>query len=104
MMTTSTEHEHPSGSARLYVWVWVWLVTLTALEVILAFQALQVAVMLLLLVSLSLVKAGLIISYFMHLVHEKRSLKLSLIPPLILVIVLLFVFFPDSIRLNELKP
>ena len=103
-MTPSTEHEHPLGSTKLYIWVWVWLVILTVLEVILAFQALRVIVMLLFLVSLSLVKAGLIISYFMHLLHEKRSLKLSLIPPLILVIVLLFVFFPDSIRLYEMKP
>jgi cytochrome c oxidase subunit 4 len=52
---------------------------------------------------LSIVKAGLIMAYFMHLRFEKQALVLSLIPSLIVVISLLFVFFPDSLRLLELR-
>ena len=40
----------------------------------------------------------------MHLLEEKHSLKLSLIPALVFVIALLFFFFPDAVRLNEMKP
>ena len=101
-MSSSTDNGH--GSSRIYIWVWLWLVALTAVEIVLAFQALPVTVMLLLLISLSLVKAGLIISYFMHLLHETRGLKWSMIPPMVIVIVLMFGFFPDSLRLLNLMP
>ena len=89
---------------KVYIWVWLWLVVLTAIEIALAFQELSTTLMLLLLISLSMLKAGLIISYFMHLQHETRGLKWTLIPPIILIIVFLFAFFPDSIRILDLRP
>jgi cytochrome c oxidase subunit IV len=48
--------------------------------------------------GLSLIKASLIIAYFMHLRYERRSLTFTLIPALIFVVGMLFVIFPDSIR------
>jgi cytochrome c oxidase subunit 4 len=60
--------------------------------------------MLLILMVLSAIKAGLIIAYFMHLRFEKPSLILSIIPAGMLVIALLFAFFPDSFRVLELRP
>ncbi len=101
-MSSETGHEH--GSTKTYIAVWVSLVALSGLEVLLAYQSLTVIVMLFLLLSLSIFKAGLIISYFMHLLQERLSLKLSLIPALVFVIALLFFFFPDAVRVNELKP
>jgi cytochrome c oxidase subunit IV len=55
------------------------------------------------LMALSIVKAGLIMAYFMHLRFEKPVLVWTLIPSLVVVISLLFVFFPDSLRLLELR-
>jgi len=66
-------------------------------------QILSLKGMLIVLMALSIVKAGLIMAYFMHLRFEKQALVLSLIPSLIVVISLLFVFFPDSLRLLELR-
>ncbi len=60
-------------------------------------------VMLLVLMILSVVKAGLIVAYFMHLKAEKMTLILSLVPAVVVVICLLFAFFPDSFRLFELR-
>ena len=37
-------------------------------------------------------------AYFMHLKFERLSLILTLIPALVVCILLLFVFFPDSFR------
>ncbi len=53
--------------------------------------------MLTLLVVLSLVKAALIVSYFMHLKYEKIGLTLLLIPSTIFCICMIIIFFmPDG--------
>jgi cytochrome c oxidase subunit IV len=100
----SIESVHAGGN-RLFVSVWVYLLILTAIEVILAYlQLFRTEVMLLVLMVLSAIKAGLIIAYFMHLRFEKPSLILSIMPVGMLVIALLFAFFPDSFRVLELRP
>jgi cytochrome c oxidase subunit IV len=60
--------------------------------------------MLFILMVLSLVKAGLIMAFFMHLRFERSSLVLTIVPVLVAVICLLFVFFPDGARLFDLRP
>ena len=102
-MSAHESHGHAHSSTRLYMIVWVTLVGLTLVEVFLAYEHLPVHLMLVLLMGLSLIKAGLIISYFMHLRFERFSLVLTLIPMWVLVTCLLFVFFPDSFRLHELR-
>jgi cytochrome c oxidase subunit 4 len=88
----------------LFLKVWIWLLLLTALEIVFALvQILPTMGMLFLLMALSFVKAGLIVAYFMHLRFERRSLVLSLMPSVLAVIALLFVFFPDGFRLLELR-
>jgi cytochrome c oxidase subunit IV len=84
--------------------VWGWLLILTGVEVFLAYEQLPLRVMLVLLMGLSLVKAALIMGYFMHLRFEKRTLILTLIPALIIVASTLAVFFPDSLRLLHMRP
>jgi cytochrome c oxidase subunit 4 len=98
-----SEHTHAEGSTRLYIGVWGVLLGLTAIEVYLGYIHLPVHLMLSLLMGLSLIKAGLIIAYFMHLRFETRTLVLTLLPMWIIVTCLLFVFFPDSFRLLELR-
>jgi cytochrome c oxidase subunit 4 len=103
-MSAEAVHEHDGSGMRLYLWVWIWLLALTALEIVLALvQILPTRGMLVLLMVLSFVKAGLIVAYFMHLRFEQRTLVLSLIPSVLAVIALLFVFFPDGFRLLELR-
>ena len=99
------ENAHAEVGNRLFVSVWVYLLILTAIEVVLAYlQLFRTEVMLLVLMVLSAIKAALIIAYFMHLRFEKPSLILSIIPAGMLVIALLFAFFPDSFRVLELRP
>ncbi|MEW5975275.1 MAG: cytochrome C oxidase subunit IV family protein [Acidobacteriota bacterium] len=88
---------------RLVFAVWIWLLVLTGIEVFLAYEQLSLHLMLILLMGLSVVKAGLIMAYFMHLRFEKRSLVLTLIPALVVVACLLVIFFPDSLRLLNLR-
>lgn len=95
--------EHFEGTKKLFVIVWISLVGLTGAEVLLAYQHLPIKVMLGLLMTLSIIKASLIISYFMHLRYERRSLALTLMPALVFVIGMMFVSFPDSIRLLAMR-
>ena len=103
-MSEAQEHAHEAGSKKLFLYVWFWLLGLTGIEVFLAYEQLGVKLMLTLLMGLSIIKATLIISYFMHLRYERRSLVLTLMPAMIFVIGMLFVFFPDSMRLLHMRP
>ncbi len=98
MSTHAEGHEHFAGSNKLFVSVWVWLLVLTAIEVFLAYIHLPLTYMLTILMGASIIKAALIVAYFMHLRFERISLVLTLVPMLVVCICLLFVFFPDSMR------
>ena len=90
--------EHFAGSNKLFISIWVWLVALTLVEIFLAYRPMSIHVMLTILLGLSIIKAALIVAYFMHLKFERLSLILTLVPMLVVCILLLFVFFPDSYR------
>lgn len=92
-------HEHEGGSMTVIFVVWGSLLFLTLVETFLAYQQLELKTMLAILMTLSIVKASLIIAYFMHLRYERRSLVLTLMPALVFVIGMMFVVFPDGLRL-----
>jgi cytochrome c oxidase subunit 4 len=93
--------EQGSGGMRPMYFVWAWLVGLTAVEVVLAYLKTPLFWMLVSLLGLSLVKAALIMAYFMHLKFERLNLVLTLIPALVLTILLLNIFYPDAMRLKS---
>ena len=90
--------EHFAGSNKLFISIWVWLVVLTLIEIFLAYRPMSIIIMLVILLGLSIIKAALIMAYFMHLKFERLSLILTLVPMLVVCILLLFAFFPDSFR------
>jgi cytochrome c oxidase subunit 4 len=99
------EEAHAGASVGTNLAVWIGLVAITFLEVFLAYEQLQPSVMLTILVVLSLVKAGMIMSWFMHLKFEKFSLVLLLIPAMIFCICMMFIFFfPEAFRLLQMRP
>src|SRR5664280_2016786 len=86
-MTNQTSHAH-EGWNRLYLVVWTVLLGLTAIEVWLAYvQVFSMRGMLTILMSLSLVKAALIVAYFMHLRFERATLVWSLNPAVVVLFV-----------------
>ncbi|SRR5579871_4861089 len=90
--------EHVGGTTQSFLVVWVALLVLTGVEIFLAYEQVPTLIMLTALIGLSIVKAALIIAYFMHLKFEKLSLFLTLFPMLVLCIILMLIFMPDSIR------
>ena len=95
--------EHFAGSNKLFISIWVWLVVLTLIEIFLAYKPMPIHLMLIVLLGLSIIKAALIVAYFMHLKFERMSLVLTLIPTAVICICLLFIVFPDSFRANDLR-
>ena len=95
--------EHFAGSNKLFISVWVWLLLLTGFEVFLGYIHLPVVYMLVILLGASIIKAALIVAYFMHLRFERLNLVLTIVPALVIAICLLLVFFPDSFRARELR-
>jgi len=104
-MTTHAigDDEHFAGSNRLFISVWVWLLALTGFEVFLGYKQLPLVYMLVILLGASIIKAALIVAYFMHLRFERLNLILTIVPALVIAICLLLVFFPDSFRSKALR-
>ncbi len=104
-MHTEAVDNHAVGSAKLFGSVWIWLLLLTALEVFLAYERVEVHIMITILLGLSLIKSALIMSYFMHLRFERLGLFLILVPAMVFCICLMLImFYPDSMRLMEMRP
>ena len=96
---------HGEAKATTYLWVWLCLVGITGIEVLLAYEHLRPDIMLTMLIGLSIIKAALIMAYFMHLKFEKFTLVLWLVPALVFCICMLLIFFfPDSFRLLRMRP
>src|SRR2546429_500262 len=97
------EEVHFAGSNRLFLSIWFWLLLLTGFEVFLGYIQLPVLYMLVILMGASIIKAALIVAYFMHLRFERLNLILTIVPAVVIAICLLLVFFPDSFRAKNLR-
>ena len=104
MNAHSEELEHVGGTTGTFAKVWLALLAMTGIEVFLAYEQVGVLLMLTILVGLSVIKAALIIAYFMHLKFERLSLFLTLFPMLILCILLMLMFLGDATRLPSMRP
>jgi cytochrome c oxidase subunit 4 len=88
------EQRHHGTSAFFYVWGT--LLVLTAVEVYLGYQNLQPVRM------LTILKAALIIAYFMHMKFEVSAMKWLTMCSLVFCLCMMVVFFPDAFRLLHL--
>jgi cytochrome c oxidase subunit IV len=86
-----TAHESPNYMAIFY-----WLAGLTMTELAVTYMGLPKLLMISALVGLAFVKAALVAMYFMHLKFEKRTLGLIAITPPVLLVLFLFITYPDT--------
>jgi caa(3)-type oxidase subunit IV len=80
---------------RRYIQVFIWLAILTVLEITLTYLPLSRLVIGTGLVLLAASKASMVALYFMHLVHEKPTLKYIALTPAILCVFLVLMLLPD---------
>lgn len=90
---------HPKGQ---FFWVWGALLIMTGIEVFLAYQNMQPVRMLSILMGLSIVKAALIIAYFMHMKFEMSRMRWLTMSSLVVCLCLMLIFLPDAFRLLHL--
>ena len=95
---------HLGGTVSTFAKVWIALLVMTGIEVLLAYEQVPTMIMLTALLGLSIIKAALIIAYFMHLKFERLSLFLTLFPMLIFCIVLMLIFLGDAVRIPNMRP
>ena len=94
---------HHDESKSQYFWVWAALLIITLVEILLAYkQVLDPLHMFEVLMVLSVVKAALIIAYFMHLKFEIGRMKVLLMVSVSACLALMCVFFPDALRVLHL--
>jgi len=100
-MHDMTAHGESKGT---YLYVWGALLLLTAVEVVLAYeQVLAPLHMLMVLLILSVVKAGLITMYFMHLKSELPRMRWLLTVSVMACFALMWIFFfKDAQRVVDL--
>jgi cytochrome c oxidase subunit 4 len=94
------QHRH-HGKAQFF-WVWGILLVITAIEVYLGYQNMEAVRMLTILMGLSIVKAALIIGYFMHMKFEISRMKWITMSSLVFCLAMMRVFFPDAFRIIHL--
>ncbi len=90
-------------TTRTYAMVWLWLIVLTGVEVFLGYIHVPRAMLLASVIGLSIIKAVLIMAYFMHLKFERLGLILTIVPAMVICILLFLAFFPDGFRAFHLK-
>lgn len=87
-----------------YLPVYFILLVIAGIEFFISFRITSVQLLLPMLLGLAICSAALALLYFMHLVNERRSLFLSLIPATIFVLIMMNMFWSDSYRLLHMKP
>jgi caa(3)-type oxidase subunit IV len=94
--------QHRHHKLAQFFYVWIALLILTGIEVYLGYQNLEPIRMLTLLLGLSIVKAALIIGYFMHMKFEIPRMRRLTMGSLVFCLVMMIVFLPDAFRLLHL--
>ena len=100
-MTTTTDaahdaqqhQQHPIG---LYLKVWAWLFVLSAFSYAVDYFHVEGALRWTLIVTLMLLKAGLIIAVFMHMAWERLALITAILLPPLALLVLVGLMFSEA--------
>ena len=96
--------EHETPNAKRVIWRTFWiLLFITIFEVAISFTPLNKDLLQWTFVALTIVKAGFIVGYFMHLIHERFTFRYSILLPFILIAYLIFIALKEGIYLNFVK-
>ena len=94
--------QHRHHAKGQFFWVWGVLLVVTGIEVYLAYQNMEPIRMLSILMGLSIIKAALIIAYFMHMKFEVSTMRWLTMASLVICLSLMCIFLPDALRIIQL--
>jgi len=93
---TDKAHE---GGYKIYLVTWGWLLAITLLEIGIVLVRLPKAILVISLIILALMKAALIMAYFMHLRYERLNLIYTVVTPMFFLAIVLFAMIgPDALH------
>jgi caa(3)-type oxidase subunit IV len=95
--------QRANGSLNTDIIVYISILALSGLQIVLAYQHAQGAQLLVRMLAVALIQAGLGVMYFMHLLDERRNLRLALIPATIFVLLMMNMIWSDSFRLLHMR-
>ena len=85
----SSTHENTQHPISVYLWIWLLLFVLSAFSYMVDYFQLHGLLRWSLIILFMFLKAGLIVSIFMHMKWERRALQLAiLVPPLCLLVLI----------------
>jgi len=89
---------------RKYLPVYFVLIAIFLVELLLSFRVSSTSTLVIILLLLATCSATLGLMYFMHLGEERRGLFLTLIPVTIFVLLMMNMWWSDSVRLLHMRP
>ena len=96
--------EHETPNAKKVIWRTFWiLLVLTIVEVGIAFTPWNKDLLQWIYVVLTIVKAGFIVGFFMHLLHEKFTFRYTILTPFVLIVYLIFIALAEGVYLHFIK-
>jgi len=96
-----TEH---TGGYRIYAVTWFWLLAITVVELAIVLMHVPKLILATALIIMALLKAWLIVAYFMHLRYERLSLVYAVMVPMVFLAVILWTgTFPDALNVFNLR-
>jgi caa(3)-type oxidase subunit IV len=96
--------QRANGSLKTEIIVYACILALSGLQIVLAYQHAQGAQLMARMLAVALIQAGLAVMYFMHLLDERKNLRLALIPATIFVLLMMNMIWSDSFRLLHMRP
>jgi len=96
--------ERANGSLKTEIIVYICILALSGLQIVLAYQHVEGAQLVFRMLVVALIQGGLGVMYFMHLLDERKSLRLALIPATIFVLLMMNMIWSDSFRLLHMRP
>lgn len=79
-----------AGGYRIYAVTWLWLLVITVMELGVVVLGVPKVLLVITLITMAVLKAGLIMAYFMHLRQEKLSLVYAVVVPMFFLAIVLF--------------
>ena len=97
----SSEHQ---STLTMYMLVYVAILVISALQILIAYQNIDAYRIFIRMLLLTIVQAGLAVTFFMHMCSERRTLALFLLPAALFVLAMMNMFWSDSFRLLNMRP
>jgi cytochrome c oxidase subunit IV len=92
------------SSLTMYLLVYVAILFISALQILVAYEHIDVYRIFIRMLLLAIIQAGLAITFFMHMRSEKRTLALFLLPATVFVLTMMNMIWSDSFRLLNMRP